>query len=87
MTLENTAAGWGAARVTAVAALVEAYATADTAQQSAIQLYQYTSGQAKADAEALRTWYNRARQLCGRAIQDVDPGNQQNLRELLGLDG
>jgi len=82
-----TAAGWGAARVTAVAALVEAYAAADTAQQSAIQLYQKTSGEYTADTEALRAWYNRARQLCGRAIQDVDPGNQQNLRELLGLDG
>lgn len=74
-------------RVTAVAALVEAYAAADTAQQSAIQVYQITSGQYKADAEALRAWYNRARQLCGLAIKDSDPGNQQNLRELLGLDG
>ena len=82
-----TAAGWGAARVTAVAALVEAYAAADTAQQSAIQLYQKTSGQYTADVEALRAWYNRARKLCGLAIKDSDPGNQQNLRELLGLDG
>ena len=70
-----------------MAAVVEAYAAADTVQQSAIQLYQKTSGEYTADTEALRAWYNRARQLCGRAIQDVDPGNQQNLRELLGLDG
>ncbi len=40
-----------------------------------------------ADMEALRGWYGRAHQLSGRAIKDADPTNQQNLRELLGLDG
>lgn len=82
-----TAAGWSAARVTAAAALVETFASADTAQQSAIQGYQQTNAQYKADVEALRGWYGRARQLCGLAIKDNDPGNSQNLRELLGLDG
>ena len=82
-----TAAGWGEARITAVAALVEAYAAADTAQQSVIQLYQKTSAQSRTDVETLRAWYSRARQLCGLAIKDSDPRNQQNLRELLGLDG
>ncbi|MFO7682331.1 MAG: hypothetical protein R6X34_20005 [Chloroflexota bacterium] len=82
-----TAAGWGEARVTAVTDLVEAYASADTAQQSAIQTYQQTSAQYKTDIETLRAWYSRARQLCALAIKDKDPGNQQNLRELLGLDG
>lgn len=82
-----TAAGWGEARVTAVANLVEAYAAADTAQQSAIQTYQKTSAEYKTDIETLRTWYSRARQLCALAIKDKDPNNQQNLRELLGLDG
>lgn len=82
-----TAAGWGEGRITAVATLVEAYASADTAQQSAIQTYQQTSAQYQTDVETLRTWYSRARQLCALAIKDKDPGNQQNLRELLGLDG
>lgn len=84
---ELTAAGWGSARLTAVAALVEAYADADTNQQDAIQNYQAASAQYQADMEALRDWYGRARQLSGRAIKDADPTNQQNLRELLGLDG
>ncbi len=82
-----TAAGWGEGRLTAVNALVEAYAAADTAQQSAIQTYQKTSGQYKTDVETLRVWYNRARKLSAQAIKDNDPGNQHNLRELLGLDG
>jgi hypothetical protein len=84
---ELAAAGWGSGRITAVTALVETYASADTAQQSAIQTYQKTNAKYKVDVETLRTWYSRARQLCGLAIKDNDPGNQQNLRELLGLDG
>ena len=82
-----TAAGWGEGRVTAVSALVEAYASADTAQQSAIQVYQKTSGQYKEDVESLRAWYSRARLLCSRAIKDNGAGDPQNLRELLGLNG
>lgn len=81
------AAGWGSARITAAAALVETFANTDTNQQDAIQDYQEASAQYQADMEALRGWYGRARQLSGRAIKDADPTNQQNLRELLGLDG
>ena len=82
-----TAAGWGVTRLTAASTLVEAYATADTNQQSAIQAYQQTSNQYTADIESLRQWYSRARNLSTLAIKDADPTNQQNLRELLGLDG
>lgn len=81
------AAGWGSTRVTAAAVLVEAFADADTNQQDAIQDYQEASAQYQADIEALRGWYGRARQLSSLAIKDADPTNQQNLRELLGLDG
>ncbi len=84
---ELAAAGWGSTRITAAAALVEAFADADTNQQDTIQDYQEASAQYQADMEALRGWYGRARQLSSLAIKDADPTNQQNLRELLGLDG
>lgn len=80
-------AGWTATRLTTAQTLVEAFATADIAQQDATQNYQQASAQYKEDEAALRQWYARARNLCTIAIKDIDPKNQQNLRELLGLDG
>ena len=79
------AAGWSTARLTAAKGLVEAYATADTAQQAAIQIYQQLSDKQTADIEALRAWYTTAAALCKRAIKDADPQNHQQLMELLGL--
>jgi hypothetical protein len=80
-----SAAGWGSARVAAAKVLVEAYATADTAQQAAIQTHQQMSDKQTADIEALRTWYTTAAALCKRAIKDADPQNHQQLLELLEL--
>lgn len=82
---ELTAAGWGSTRLTALAAEVETYANADTAQRDAIQNYQQASNQYTADMTALKEWYGRARRLGTVAIKDADPTNQQNLRELLGF--
>jgi hypothetical protein len=80
-----SAAGWGADRMLAAKVLVEAYATADTAQQAAIQTYQQMADKQTADVETLRAWYSTAAALCKRAIKDVDPQNHQQLLELLEL--
>jgi len=80
------AASWTGERLAAAGVLVEAYAAADTAQQAAIQAYQEASALFKADVEALRAWYGRAARLIQIALKDVDPTNQAQLRELLGLD-
>ncbi len=80
-----SAAGWSADRITAAKALVESFATADTAQQAAIQTYQQLSDKQTADIEALRAWYTTAAALSKRAIKDADPKNHQQLLELLEL--
>ncbi len=80
-----SAANWGADRLTALNGLVEAFATADIDQQSAIQTYQQLSAQQTADIEALRAWYTSAAALSKRAIKDADPKNHQQLLELLEL--
>jgi hypothetical protein len=80
-----TAAGWGDGRISAAQGLVAAYATADTAQRQARQAYQQASGQYQAAVAALNRWYTRVRALSVIAIKDMDPTNQQNLRELLGF--
>lgn len=82
---ELTTAGWGSTRLAALAAQVETYATADTAQRDAIQNYQQASNQYTANVDALKEWYGRARRLSTIAIKAADPTNQQNLRELLGF--
>ena len=71
--------------MTALNELVEAFATADIDQQSAIQTYQQLSAQQTADIEALRAWYTSAAALSKRAIKDADPQNHQQLLELLEL--
>jgi hypothetical protein len=80
-----SAAGWGSDRITAAKALVEAYASADTAQQAAVQTHQQMADKQTADVETLRGWYSTAAALCKRAIKDADPQNHQQLLELLEL--
>lgn len=78
-------AAWSAARVTAALALVEAYASADTAQRVAIQAFEQASGTLIAAFDELSGWYTRTRKLCLIAIKGADPNNTQNLAESLGL--
>lgn len=79
------AAGWTAERIAEAAALVEAFASADTKQQEAIRAQQAQQATAKAAEISLRKWYRDARKLIGLAIDEADPQNQDKLRELLGL--
>lgn len=78
--------GWPATRITAALALVEAFATADTAQRVAIQGFEQASGTLVNAFKDLNDWYVRSRKLCLIAIKATDPNNEQNLVELLGLD-
>jgi len=81
------AAGWPAERLAAAGELVQAYATADIAQQAAVQAYQIASTQFKTSLEALRVWYSLASRLIKIAIRDLDPAGQDQLWELLGWTG
>lgn len=83
---ELTGVGWTSASLTASMALVDAYATADTAQQSAIQQAEAASATLKRAFDDLVQWYTRARRLSLIALKSADPTNSQNLIELLGLD-
>ena len=86
--LEQTmlaAAGWPQTRVTVASVLVEAYASADTSQQGAIQDAQSASEEFRTAIYGLEAWYVKGRRLSRIAIRDVDPNNSQNLIELLGV--
>jgi len=80
-----SAAGWGAARLSAASQAVEAYASADLAQRTAFQTHQQAQAKQKDDLAALRQWYGTAAALCKRAIKDADPGDKRGLLRLLEL--
>lgn len=84
--LALTTAGWPPPRVANARALVEAFGSADIAQQAAIQAAQAASQTYITAVKTLETWYIKARRLCRIAIKDADPTNSQNLLELLGID-
>jgi hypothetical protein len=72
-------------RIADVAALVEAFASADTKQQEAVRAKQAQQAMTKAAEITLRKWYRDARKLIGLTIDEIDPQDQHKLRELLGL--
>jgi hypothetical protein len=79
------AAGWSVDRLSAASQAVEAYASADLAQRTAIQTHQQAQAKQQDDLAALRQWYSTAAALCKRALKDADPGDKQGLVELLDL--
>jgi hypothetical protein len=78
-------AGWPAERIASAAALVEAFAQADTRRQETIQTYRAQVAIAKAAELELRQWYKEARQLVRLAIEQADPEGKEQLRNLLTL--
>jgi hypothetical protein len=79
------AAGWPAERIAAAAALVEAFAQADTRQQEAIHTYHAQITATKVAEQELRAWYKEARQLVRVAIEHADSEDREKLHALLGV--
>ena len=78
-------ASWTAERLTAAETLVEAYATADTQQQQAVQAYKTQSALANEALQNMRKWYSRASRLIKLAIKTSDAERREKLEDLLGL--
>ena len=78
-------AGWTAERLTAAQTLVEAYATADTQQQQAVQVNKTQSALANEALQNMRTWYSRASRLIKLAIKTSDAERREKLEDLLAL--
>ncbi|MFN8457255.1 MAG: hypothetical protein U0401_21780 [Anaerolineae bacterium] len=77
--------GWGAERLAAANALVEACAAAHTGQKQKIQAYRAAAAAAQTAEVTVREWYQQAARRTRLALQQVDPDNQAHLRGLLGL--
>lgn len=79
------AAGWPAERIAGAAALVEAFAQADTRQQEAIHTHHAQIAATKTAELELRAWYKEARQLVRVAIEHADSEDREKLHALLGV--
>lgn len=78
-------AGWDAARLATAAALVEAYAAADTQHHQQTQAHRAERLAAANARISLSQWYSEASRLTKLAIHRSDPADQARLEELLGL--
>ena len=64
---------------------MEAYASADLAQQVALQTRDTAQAKQTDDQAALRKWYTTQAALCKRAIKDADPQDKHGVLGLLEL--
>ncbi|HMQ54226.1 MAG TPA: hypothetical protein PKE64_24260 [Anaerolineae bacterium] len=77
--------GWPAERLAQALALVETWAEVDNRQQEAFQAYRANLKTAMALETQLRDWLSGFRQLTRVAIQQGDPEDQVQLRELMKI--
>jgi hypothetical protein len=80
-----TEVGWPVERITATAALVEAVAAADIAQQCAIQRKEAGTAEAQRLEKKVRRWYSQAVRRAKDAIDQQDPDNRDHWYKQLGL--
>ena len=82
-----SAAGWSADRLSAASQAVEAYASADLAQQAAFQTHQQAQIKQKDDLAALRQWYSTAAALVQARPQRRRSRRQAGVVETAGFVG
>jgi hypothetical protein len=80
-----TEVGWPPERIAAAAALVEAVAVADNAQQAAVQRKEAGTAEAGKCEKNLRHWYRRAVRRAKNAIEAKDPDNRDYWYKKLGF--
>jgi hypothetical protein len=81
---ELARAGWPDSRLQASLALVEAYIEADQIQHQRIRAFRAEEKLAVKGGQTARDWYERAIALIDVAIEDADPDDGQQLRQLFG---